>query len=180
MDCTDLLLDAFERVHELIPVALQGLTADDLLWRPDAGANSIAWLAWHLARVQDDHLDGVAGSEQVWTAAGFAERFALPYPAGAIGYGQGPDDVAAFPATEPSLFAEYHDAVHARTAEILRAMGEDDWDRVIDERWDPPVTVAVRLVSVVNDITQHMGQIGYVRGLLERASSRDSGWKGHA
>ena len=180
MDCTDLLLDAFERVHELLPVALDGLTAEDLLWQPDPAANSIAWLAWHLSRVEDDHLAGIAGTEQVWTAAGFRDRFTLPYRDGDVGYGQGPDDVAAFPPTEPRLFVEYHDAVHARTAGILRAMGEEDWGRVVDEHWDPPVTAAVRLVSVVNDITQHMGQIGYVRGLLERASSRDSGWKGHA
>ena len=178
MNCADLLLDAFERVHELLPVALDGLTTEDLLWRPDAGANSIAWLAWHLARVEDDHLAGVAGTEQVWTR--FRDRFALPYRDDDIGYGQGPDDVAAFPATEPHLFVEYHDAVHARTAEILQSLGEWDWDRVVDERWDPPVTAAVRIVSVVNDVTQHMGQIGYLRGLLERASSRDSGWRGHA
>lgn len=180
MDCTDLLLDAFERVHELLPVALDGLTAEDLLWQPDPAANSIAWLAWHLSRVEDDHLAGVAGTAQVWTSAGFRDRFALPYRDGDVGYGQGPDDVAAFPPTEPRLFVEYHDAVHGRTAGILRAMGEEDWGRVVDEHWDPPVTAAVRLVSVVNDITQHMGQIGYVRGLLERASSRDSGWRGHA
>ncbi len=43
-----------------------------------------------------------------------------------------------------------------------------DLDVVVDERWDPPVTLGVRLVSVVNEVNQHVGQAAYVRGLLER------------
>lgn len=180
MDCTPLVLDAFERVHELLPVALDGLSAADVRWQPDPGSNSIGWLVWHLARVEDDHMAGLVDAGQVWTGEGWADRFALPYPVRAVGYGQKPDDVAAFAVDDPQLLVGYYDAVHARTVAILRAMGEADWDRVVDERFDPPVTAAVRVVSVINDITQHIGQVGYVRGLLERASSRDSGWKGHA
>jgi hypothetical protein len=40
-----------------------------------------------------------------------------------------------------------------------------DLDRVVDKRWDPPVTLGVRLVSVVDDDAQHVGQAAYVRGL---------------
>jgi Protein of unknown function (DUF664). len=180
MHATAIVLDAFGRVHELLPVALEGLTREDLLWRPDSGANSIAWLAWHLARVEDDHLSGVAGTEQLWTSRGWWDRFRLPYPPRSVGYGQRPDDVGAFVLDDPALLTGYYSAVHARTVEIVSALGDEDWDRVVDRRWDPPVTVAVRIVSVINDVTQHVGQIGYVRGLLERASGRDSGWKGHA
>ncbi len=180
MRCHDIVLDAFTRVHELLPVALAGLSREDLLWRPDPGANSIAWLSWHLARVEDDHLAHIAGTEQVWTSQGWADRFGLPYPVGSVGYGQRPDDVAAFVLEDPSLLTGYDAAVHARTVGIVSALADGDWERIIDRRWDPPVTVAVRVVSVINDVTQHMGQIGYVRGLLERASGRDSGWKGHA
>lgn len=180
MDCTHLVLDAFERVHELLPVALAGLSAADVRWQPDPAANSIGWLVWHLARVEDDHIAGLDGSPQLWTSEGWADRFALPYPVRAVGYGQGPDDVAAFTVEDPGLLVDYYDAVHARTVATISAMVEDDWGRIVDTRFDPPVTAAVRIVSVINDITQHIGQVGYVRGMLERATSRDSGWKGHA
>lgn len=163
-----LLLDAFSRTHEAVPRVLDSMSPDDLLWRPDASANSIAWLVWHLTRVHDDHVAGVAGRDQVWTEAGWAQRFGLPYPDESIGYGQDEDDVARFDVTDPALLAGYADEVHERTVEVLSALTAADLERVVDDRWDPPVTVAVRLVSVVDDMAQHVGQAGYLQGLLER------------
>jgi uncharacterized damage-inducible protein DinB len=160
---TDLLTDAFERVHEGTLAVLDGLTDEQLRHRPGPDANPIGWLVWHLARVQDDHVAGVGGHDQVYGA--FVDRFALPYDAAEIGYGHTSDDVAAF-AAPADLLAEYAAAVHERTLAYLATLGADDLDRVVDERWDPPVTLAVRLVSVVNDDTQHVGQAAYVRGLL--------------
>jgi hypothetical protein len=160
-----LLLECFTRVHSDLPGVVEGLEEDALHWRPDSDANPVAWLVWHLTRVQDDHLAGVAGREQVWTSQGFAERFGLPYDEGDLGYGQSSDQVGAFRASGSDLL-DYHAATHRMTEGVLRGFG--DWDRVVDDRWDPPVTAAVRLVSVVNDITQHLGQAAYVRGLLER------------
>ncbi len=176
----DVLLDGFARVAELVPAVLDGLGPDDVLWRPDAGANSIGWLIWHLSRVEDDHLAGLTGADQAWDAEGWAERFALPYPAGAHGYGQSAEEVAAFPVGDPALLAGYHAAVAARAAAIISGLTEADYARIVDTRWDPPVTAAVRLISVLNDVTQHVGQAGYVRGLRERAADRGSGWAGIA
>lgn len=163
-----LLVDAFSRVRDSLPTLLSGLAADELLWQPDPAANSIAWLTWHLTRVQDDHLAGVGGIAQVWSTGGWATRFALPYPESAIGYGQRAADVAAFDVTDPTLLIGYHQATYDLTLAVLDDMSAADYARVIDTRWDPPVTAAVRLVSVVNDATQHQGQIAYLRGLIER------------
>jgi uncharacterized damage-inducible protein DinB len=163
MTPTDLLTDAFGRVHESTRAVLDGLTDDQLTYRPGPQANPIGWLVWHLARVQDDHVADVAGSEQVY--GDFAERFGLPYDAAAIGYGQTNDEVGAF-AASAELLAEYAAAVHDRTVAYLATLSDDDLDRVVDSRWDPPVTLGARLVSVVNDDTQHIGQAAYVRGLL--------------
>lgn len=163
----DLLLDAFERVAELVPATVADLSVDDLLWRPDPHANSIGWLVWHLARVEDDHVAGLAGSSQLWTQS-WRDRFDLPYPATAIGYGQSADEVGAFTVASPDLLTGYYGAVHERTVAVVSALSDDDFVRVVDENYDPPVTAAVRLVSVVNDITQHVGQAAYVRGLRER------------
>jgi hypothetical protein len=123
---------------------------------------------WHAARVQDDHVAALAGREQAWTQLGFHERFALPLDVHDIGYGHERDEVAAVRVDEPQLLLEYLRAVTDRTCEYLATVDATELDRVVDRDWDPPVTVGVRLVSVVNDCTQHAGQAAYVRGLLER------------
>ena len=159
----DLLTDAFERVHESVQALLDGLTDEQLRHRPGPEANPIGWLVWHLARVQDDHLADVGDHDQVYVD--FVDRFDLPYDAAEIGYGHSSDDVAAF-AAPAGLLADYAGAVHARTVAYLETVSADDLDRVVDEGWDPPVTLGARLVSVVDDDTQHVGQAAYVRGLL--------------
>ncbi len=168
MDIVELFTDGFGRVRDGVLGVTDGLGADALNFRPDPAANSIAWLVWHLTRVQDDHLADLAGREQAWTAEGFSERFALPFPDRDIGYGHSSQDVAAVAVDGPGLLTDYHLAVAAHTPDDLTTAVAAGLDRVIDESWDPPVTAGVRLVSVLNDVTQHIGQAGYVRGLAER------------
>jgi hypothetical protein len=165
VNTAELLTDGFGRVHGVVHEVLDGLTADQLSWRATPDANSIAWLVWHLTRVQDDHVSEVAGAEQTWTADGWVERFALPFDADATGYGQDSDDVAAVVAGA-DLLAGYFDAVYARTVAYLAKITDEQLDRVVDRRWDPPVTLGVRLVSVLDDDIQHAGQAAFVRGIL--------------
>lgn len=163
-----MLTDAFDRVRQSVHRTVEDFPEKKLAARPDPGANSIAWLVWHLSRVQDDHVAEVAGSEQVYTAEGFEQRFGLPFGPEATGYGQSSEEVGAV-AVGGGLLLEYHDAVHAATVAYLHRLGGADLDRVVDERFDPPVTLGVRLVSVVADDLQHAGQAAYLRGLLERS-----------
>jgi uncharacterized damage-inducible protein DinB len=165
MSPAELLTDAFGRVLEDVENVLDGLHDSALTARPDPEANSIAWLLWHLTRVQDDHVADVTGAEQVWTSQQYHERFGLPFDAGDTGYGHTSDQVAL---VQPSadLLRAYHRAAHEQTLAFVRTLEPDDLDRIVDTRWDPPVTLGVRLVSVVNDCTQHVGQAAYVRGLL--------------
>ena len=144
-----------------------GLDEDQLGYRPDRDANSIAWLVWHLTRVQDDHVAEVAGSEQLWTVGGWVERFRLPFDVEATGYGQTRTRSARC-APPPSCWPATRTPCTASTVDYVATLADDDYDRVVDERWDPPVTLAVRLVSVLNDTTQHAGQAAYVRGLVDR------------
>lgn len=160
-----LLTDAFERVAHAVPGLLADLNTAQLAWYPGPFANSIGWLVWHMARVEDDHMAGIAESEQVWLTQGWVDRFALPYDSLDIGYGQTPDQAHRLEAGA-DLLGGYYAAVHARTMEILAAFTDPEFDRIVDRNWDPPVTAAVRIVSVVNDVTQHVGQAAYVRGLL--------------
>ena len=167
MDAIQTLLELFGRIPEHVTEAVDGLTAEELTTAPEPGSNTIGWLVWHLTRVQDDHVAHVAGTEQVWTADGFVDRFDLPYDTATHGYGQTSEEVGQFRA-EAQLLAVYYEAVHARTLEYVAGLSPDDLDRIVDTRWDPPVTLGARLVSVVNDDTQHVGQAAYVRGLLGR------------
>lgn len=167
MTVADLVIDGFGRIQEVVHEAVDGLSEDQLAERLDPGANSIAWLVWHLTRVQDDHIADLAGTPQVWTEQGWHERFGLPFRPSATGYGHRPKDVAAVRA-QAKLLTGYHDAVHDQTVSWLGGLREDQLDEVVDEAWDPPVTLGVRLVSVLSDDLQHAGQAAFVRGILER------------
>lgn len=166
MNAIGLLLDAYGRIRGSVHHAVDGLAADSLALRPYPDGNSIAWLIWHLTRVQDDHVSDVAGDEQIWTGEHWMEKFGLPFDAAASGYGQSSQEVAAVRA-DADLLLGYYDAVHHRTLEYVGSLSEDDLDRIVDESWGPPVTVGVRLVSVLADDLQHAGQAAYLRGLVQ-------------
>lgn len=166
MHVRDPLVDAYTRIRQLVHRAVEGLDADALAYRPGPDANPIGWLVWHLTRVQDHHVSELAGVEQAWTGGGWAQRFGMPADPSDIGYGHTSEQVAAVPAHDPELLAQYHDAVFERTLAFLAGVEGDDLDRIVDRRWDPPVTMGVRLVSVIGDDYQHVGQAHYLRGLL--------------
>jgi uncharacterized damage-inducible protein DinB len=167
MNTVDLLTDAFGRVRENVHDVVEGLTPEQLGARVD-DANSIAWLIWHLTRVQDDHISEVADAEQIWTAREWSERFGLPLPVTSTGYGHDSEHVAAVRVDSPDLLTGYYDEVHERTIDYVRGLTEADLDRVVDRAWNPPVTLGVRLVSVIDDDTQHVGQAAFVRGVILR------------
>src|SRR6266511_3822072 len=129
MNVNDLLIEAFDRLPELVRSAVEGLSPEQLLWSPAPGANSVVLLVWHLTRVQDDHVAEIVDQDQVWVSGDWARRFGLDADPSNSGYGHSAEQVA-------------------------------------DLRWDPPVTLGVRLVSVADDDLQHVGQAAYVRGLL--------------
>ncbi len=168
MTSSDLLADAFGRIRGIVHQVVGGLSPEQLAFRPDAQANSIAWLIWHLTRIEDDHLAGAAQTSQVWTADGWAARFRLPFDDTATGYGQHADAVAAVRVQSAELLTDYHDAVYTEAIRYVQRLSDADLGRIVDERWDPPVTLGVRLVSVISDGLQHAGQAAYVRGLAER------------
>ncbi len=166
MNLNDVLIEAFDRLPELVHAAVDGLTADQLRQAPAPGANTVGWLVWHLTRVQDHHVADLLGEDQIWVTGDLAGRFGLEPEPDNTGYGHTPEQVASVRPAEPAALTDYYGAVAARTRDLLRRVTPDDLDRVVDERWDPPVTLGVRLVSVLNDDTQHVGQAAYARGLL--------------
>jgi len=164
MKSNELLLDAFGRIREIVEATLDGIDDETLVRRPAGNGNSIAWLIWHLSRGEDAQVASAAGLPEVWTSQGFAGRFGLPLPERDTGYGHSSDKVDAVRAPR-ELLLEYYDSVHRQTVDVVNGLGDDDLDRVIDTRWDPPVTFGVRLVSIIADCLQHAGQAAYARGL---------------
>ncbi len=172
MTSAGLLVDAFGRIREMVTDTVYGLNHAQLSYRVSADANSISWLVWHLTRVQDDHIADAFGVSQVWSAQRWAERFGLPASSFDTGYGHSSQQVAAIAAAIASAepLADYHEATYEQTVKLVSGVTDADLERVVDTSWHPPVTLGVRLVSVINDDMQHVGQAAFLRGILVRAS----------
>lgn len=171
MNVKDVLTDAYGRIKEEVHATVDGLSWEDLHYRPSPDANSIAWLVWHLTRVQDDHVADASGGDQVWLSQDWEKRFGLGLPRHDTGFGHSAAKVDKVRVDSADLLTGYYDAVHEQTLAYVRGLTGKDLERIVDERWDPPVTLGVRLVSVLADDLQHVGQAAYVRGLLQRADS---------
>lgn len=168
METREILADAFGRVREILHRAAEGLDREGLAFRPEPDANSIAWLGWHLTRIQDDHVSELTGREQAWTSDGWHVRFGMPPNPSETGFGHNSKQVAAIRPETPEIILGYHDAVAARTREYLATIDSQELTRIIDRSYDPPVSVGVRLVSVISDNLQHAGQASYLRGIVDR------------
>jgi hypothetical protein len=166
MASADILVDAFERVRGQVHHVVKGLSPEQLSERVDGRSNSIAWLIWHLTRIQDDHVADAADLEQIWTADGWSERFRLPFDDSETGYAHSSDQVSAVRVDSGELLAGYYDAVHEQTIGYVTGLQDSDLPRIVDDSFDPPVALGTRLVSVISDDLQHVGQAALVRGLL--------------
>ena len=164
MDTAQLLTDHFARVRELFARQATGLDDHLLHHRPGGTGNHIGWLLWHVVRLQDDHVAHLAGTEQQWGQ--WQEQFGLDNGVDDVGYGHTPEQVDAIRIRDQFLLVAYHADVHDMTNDYLGRVDAAELDRVVDERRDPPVTAGVRLVSLIGDCLQHLGQVGYVKGLL--------------
>ncbi|GAA2703991.1 DinB family protein [Micromonospora olivasterospora] len=169
MDVHDVLTETYGRLPGLVRAAVEGLSPEQLCRPPLPGANPVGWLVWHLTRIQDQHVADLLGAEQVWVIGDRAGRFGLPADPDDTGYGHDRERVAAVRPESAEALVDYYDAVAERTRAFLAGLRPADLDRIVDEAWDPPVTLGVRLVSVAEDDLQHAGQAAYARGLLGAA-----------
>jgi hypothetical protein len=145
---------------------VEDLTPDMLAFRPGPAANSICWLIWHLTRIQDSHIAELLDAEQIYLTGDWAPRFGRKPDPSDTGYGHTTAEVRSVRPDGAEVLVDYYSAVHERTVDYLGDLTDADFDRVVDKAWDPPVTLAVRLTSVLSDDLQHAGQAAYVRGLI--------------
>lgn len=170
MESRDVLIDAYTRIQEIAHASAEGLDTEGLAYRPEADANSIAWLVWHLTRSQDSQVAPIAGAEQAWSTGDWAEKLGLDPALSNTGYGYTSEQVAAVRPASADALLGYLDFVSDRTREYLQTVDASELDRIIDTSYDPPVSVGVRLVSVISDNIQHAGQARFVRGIYDRVS----------
>jgi hypothetical protein len=167
----ELLVDAFGRIRETVIETVYGLSHAQLAYRLDPDTNSVSWLVWHLTRIQDDHVAGAFGVPQVWSEGGWATHFGLPAGSMDTGYGHDRSEAGAVAeaVSSATVLADYHEATYQQTVKLVSDVTDADLNRVVDRYWRPPVTLGVRLVSVINDDMQHAGQAAFVRGIVLRA-----------
>lgn len=168
MNANEVLTDGFGRVRDVVHRVCSEVDDAALVYRADPEANTIAWLLWHVGRVIDAQVAEIAGRDEVWES--WHERFDLPLERRATGYGHSPAEVARVTAPATDLLG-YFDDVHAMVVDFVSSLTEADLDRIIDRRWDPPVSAGVRLVSCIGDGLQHAGQAAYILGMAKRAES---------
>ena len=166
MEAPELLRDLFGRVREHVTGVLDGVAPADLTRTLTPTSNHIGWLLWHLARVQDVHMAEAWDREQVWVEGEWWRRFGLDDDPHNHGYGHSPDDVARVRPDSVEALKDYFEEVAVRGDELLATVTAEDLERIVDDSWDPPVTLGVRLVSIADDQIQHAGQAAYLRGVL--------------
>ena len=167
MEAAALVVDALGRVRQMVRGALEDLAPEELLASPKP---HMAWLVWHLSRVQDANFSGLMDRPQLWIADGWHARFNMPPDPRDYGSGhrQTQEQVEAFTITDKSLLLDYLDAVFARSKAYLSTVTNDDLNRILNEpQYQPLPTLGIRLASVINCNTRHAGQIEYLRGLIK-------------
>lgn len=167
---TQILLDAFTRVYDSLHRTLADVTEAELVQEPHP---PIGWLAWRLSRIMDSNVARLAGRDQLWIAAGWAERFGMPPEPADFGRSatHTREQVQKFRASTELLLG-YHDAAYEQMkAYLVRLTAEELMRELNEPQYQPLPTVAVRLVSVLENAMTNQGQIAYLK-----AYHRLGGW----
>lgn len=167
-----ILRRAFDEYLDGLTKAVAGLSPDERRFRPGEDANHIDFLVWHLARNEDGTISACARAEELWTSAGWHERWALP--ADGDGCGWTDAEVAAFPPIATDELAQYFDDVRRRTLTFLDGLTLDLLDEPMSEH-HPDVSVGQVLSHLVVEQSQHLGQVALIRGLL-RGQEHTTSW----
>jgi hypothetical protein len=168
MEAAHIVLDGLDRIRSILHRALTGLSLEDAMRQPRPDSNSIAWLVWHLTRVQDNGISGLFDTPQAWISEGWHAQFGMDPDPDNEGQGHTPEQVAAFRTSSLQTLLDYHDCVSARSKAFVGSLMPPGFDRELNEpQYQPLPTVGVRLVSILSDNLQHAGQVAYLRGFWQ-------------
>ncbi len=156
------LQEAFEKLER----ALDGLGEDELNWRPTLQSNSIDWMVWHMARVEDNLINVVLQNHgAIWERDNWSGRLAITY-AGA-GAGMTMREIGEMGRIDVPKVLEYYRSVRQSTADYFEdGMSESDLSRTIEHTNFRGWTGAQILGRLLCEEAEHLGQIEYLRGMM--------------
>jgi hypothetical protein len=170
LDFRDVTLQAIDDFSTQLDVALDGLTPEQWRWRPTPTANHILWTVWHLTRIEDAWVNWyLSDNGEIWKTRGWAEKFGMPADDN-YGMGYTSEEIETFPDVAPEIVAGYRAAVHKTVQPVIRSLSAADLEtshpdkNPLHPRPAPTVTWALARISV--ECSQHIGQVGYIRGLI--------------
>ena len=156
------LNEAFEKLER----TLDGLSEDEFHWRPALESNTIDWMVWHMARVEDNWINTrLRETVSIWDRDGWGER--IDVGESGNGYGQTAEEIRATPAFDVPLVMEYYRAVRKGTTDYFEneMQVEDLKKEVTHSRYDP-ISYAWVLGHLLCEEAEHLGQIEYLRGMM--------------
>ena len=160
---------ALEQVHEEVQLTLKGRSIEELTYRPAPESNTMAWLAWHIARTQDVRSSHLTDRDQLWIADGWHERFGLPADPTETGRGHSAEQAGAVQPDYPESLREYCRIASDRAREYVSGLTPASLDIAVEAPdGTGPTTVSAILFRMVHGGLAHVGQLMYVRGLVER------------
>lgn len=165
MDSIKFIQHSLNQVYERLQASCQGLTREQMLWRPAPGANHIGFILWHLGRANDSMMQRATKGSQVWEEEGWYKRFG--YPQEGMGTGFGEEQIDALPLPQPEELLAYLTRVHQELLKRVQSMTPEHLDRPMDPA-QPDRTVGMMLRHIITHSNNHHGQVDYIRGLEEQ------------
>ena len=152
-------------MQNAVNAAVNGLSHEELTWRPEAEANPIGFILWHQIRCEDVFVqDWIQQKPQVWVSEKWYQRLKLPENPQDEGYGYTAEQVAAFPVPKLKDLMGYAEATRTQTIKYLKATTTAKLDQTIQTSLGE-LTISQTLALQLSEIAQHTGQIAYLRGL---------------
>lgn len=166
------LLDAFQLAHRNLRAAVLDLTPEQLVWRPQEGANSVAFYLWHVPRTTDFYINRRLRSEpELWSRDNWRARIPIEAEGQGtrgLGIGSGFTDqqVGAMPALPPSQYLAYLDVVAAQVEAWLTTLAPEELLEEREREGFQKAQVLRVVLAALGHSHSHTGEIGYVKGLM--------------
>lgn len=158
------LRSGLEEYLERLQIGIEGLTPAEARWQPTMDTNHIAWLVWHMARVEDSWVSWLLdGAPQVWTTGGWAGKFGMDPES--TGSGHTSEDVRAMPEISSGDLMAYFEAVRAVTRQYLDQATEADLSRTYQHRGNERSGTWI-VGHILVEESQHTGQVAMIRGMM--------------
>ena len=170
MNITEYLRAELGRMHDQYDRALRDLSPEEWHWTPEGKGNSVAFIAWHFFRTEDNIVRFILQNRRptVWMEGGWPEKFPGLHPA-AQGTGMPLADAQALRIPDTNAFLDYAHQVRGTVEEWLASPDESDYGTIIQVKplGEMPRISALGQVCLSHG-WGHLGEIDHIRVLLDK------------